>query len=163
MKATLPPPSAKDIETLVGFRIGDTQCAVPIALVREILKEGHLTELPTSDASILGVSDVRGEVLLVLDPLKLLGLTRHQDPGKRKRWLVLRVDGRTVAWVVDGVTDVFSASRGESHEQSAVPIFNEWLSWVARREKELVFVLEMRSISRMVQRARTSLPPGGDF
>jgi len=147
-------------ESLVGFKLGSAHCAVPIDVVREILNEGPLTPVPVADPSILGVADVRGEVILVLDPRKLIGLSEGAPHARRRRWLVLRVEGRKVAWVVDGVTDVFVATREEASERGAAPLVSEWLSWIAKRDKELVFVLDVRTLATSVRRVRASLPPG---
>ncbi len=160
MKLAAPSPSKVVGETLVGFQLGEAHCAVPIHVVREILNEGPLTTVPTSDPSILGVADVRGEVLLVLDPCQLIGLPRSGALPRKRRWLVLDVEGKHVAWLVDGVTDVFVSARSNAGEGGTVPFVSEWLSWIAKKEKKLVFVLDVRTLATSVRRARASLPPG---
>lgn len=68
----LPPETLEDEapQEYLAFRLADETYAVPIDMVREIVKVPPLTEVPRSGAELLGVINLRGEVLPVYD-LKL--------------------------------------------------------------------------------------------
>jgi purine-binding chemotaxis protein CheW len=56
------------------LRIGADDYAVPIAVAREVLAAPDVTPLPTSPPSVLGVCNVRGDIVPVFDSGVLLGL-----------------------------------------------------------------------------------------
>lgn len=54
--------------------VGDDWYAVALEAVREVLEPRRITPLPDASASVLGVVNMRGEVVPVLDTGLLLGL-----------------------------------------------------------------------------------------
>ena len=54
--------------------IGEDVYAVPIELAREVVMAPVVTALPTAPASVLGVCNVRGEIIPVFDTGAVLGL-----------------------------------------------------------------------------------------
>ena len=60
------------------FRLGEEIYAVPSIAVREVYPLKGLTPLPCTPAFVLGVINVRGHILPVIDLTSLLGLARQQ-------------------------------------------------------------------------------------
>ena len=56
------------------LRIGSDAYAIPMASAREVVASPTVTHLPTSPSSVLGVCNVRGEIIPVFDTGVLLGL-----------------------------------------------------------------------------------------
>jgi chemotaxis signal transduction protein len=56
------------------LHVGDDSYAVPIEVAREVLAATTVTELPTAPSSVLGLCNVRGEIIPVFDTGVLLGL-----------------------------------------------------------------------------------------
>ncbi len=56
--------------------VGDDVYALDAAVVREVVSEPQITALPTAPATILGVFNLRGEVVPVFDTAALLGVGR---------------------------------------------------------------------------------------
>jgi purine-binding chemotaxis protein CheW len=54
--------------------VGDDLYAVETALVREVVAAPELTALPTAPRTVLGVFNLRGEIVPVFDLASLLGL-----------------------------------------------------------------------------------------
>jgi purine-binding chemotaxis protein CheW len=50
--------------------------AVPMTAVREVMAEPRVSPLPTAPASVLGLLNVRGEIVPLFDVLALLGTGR---------------------------------------------------------------------------------------
>ena len=57
------------------LRVGEDTYAVPIEVAREVLGATTVTPLPTAPPSVLGLCNVRGEIIPVFDTGVLLGLT----------------------------------------------------------------------------------------
>jgi len=56
------------------LHVGDDAYAVPIEVAREVLAATSVTALPTAPSSVLGLCNVRGEIIPVFDSGVLLGL-----------------------------------------------------------------------------------------
>lgn len=80
------------------FRSADLRFGVPSEHVREVFRMGPMTPLPRTPAFVLGVCGHRGEVLPVIDLLRLLGKGETRT-GERGR-LFVGVVGRFVAAIV---------------------------------------------------------------
>jgi purine-binding chemotaxis protein CheW len=93
-------------KSLVGFVVGDVRYAVPIGAVREIINPSRLTSLPHLPPAVAGVSDHRGEVIVIVDLRARFGLGPSPDQSRAK-WVLLGVGGRSVGLIVDQVTEVF--------------------------------------------------------
>jgi purine-binding chemotaxis protein CheW len=96
-------------KSLVGFLVGDVHYALPIAGVREISMPLRMVELPRAPPAVVGVADYRGEVVPVVDLRVRFG--HPMAPVTRKtKWIVASVANRSIALVVDAVTDVFGTA-----------------------------------------------------
>lgn len=94
-------------QSLVLTRIGDAHIAFDLAEVREVLLDVVTAPVPLSPAVILGLVNLRGEVLTAVDGPTLLGLPSRPPPGGPAH-LVLRIDGQGRSLVVDEVLAVMS-------------------------------------------------------
>lgn len=94
----------KGAKHMVGFTLCGGKYAVSIEEVREIMHPTELTTLPKAPATVVGMVDHRGEVIVVVDLRTHFDL--HDTPRpSREKWILLRRKG--VALVVDQVTHVF--------------------------------------------------------
>lgn len=59
--------------------VGDDTYALPLDRVDGVLEPRPLTRLPEAPRSVLGLVNVRGRVVAVLDPARLLGLGTTDD------------------------------------------------------------------------------------
>lgn len=84
------------------FKLGELSIGVPSGDVREVARCGPLTPLPRTASFVLGVCGHRGEVLPVVDLLRLLGKGEGKV-GPRTRLFVGTVKDLTIAAVVDSV------------------------------------------------------------
>lgn len=87
----------------VRFRVGGETYAVPVEQVLEVADLGELAPVPGAQRAVLGVRNLRGQVLVVVDLATVLGIERN-GPGQR---LVITEDqGRRAGLVIDEVIDV---------------------------------------------------------
>jgi len=91
------------VSAYVRFRVADEAYAVPVAHVLEVAGLGQVTPVPGSRAEILGVRNLRGKILPVIDLAALLGTRRAGPPG---RLLVTESGGRQAGLAIDEVTEV---------------------------------------------------------
>jgi len=108
LAARPPAQTAGDVLSLATFALGDERYAIEMRFVREVTKLVEYAPVPGVPRYILGVTNLRGELLLVIDPRRLLGLPERglTDLG---RLIVLgeeRIELGLVADAALGMLDV---------------------------------------------------------
>lgn len=92
---------------LLLFRIGEEWYAVRASDVREIFQEYDITPLPCVPDFILGVVNVRGEILSVSDPARLMSLGSVDVSGPiPPSAIVISLGDVVTAMVVDEIGDI---------------------------------------------------------
>jgi purine-binding chemotaxis protein CheW len=100
----------------VRLRVGAEEYALPVEHVLEVVEVGELAAVPGASPSVLGIRNLRGQVLPVFD---LAALFRIQGGGVPGRVLVAEDGGRRVGLAVDGVTDVGELPEPGEETESA--------------------------------------------
>lgn len=94
---------------LIAFRIGDQEFCVNIMSVREIRGWTSATPLPHTPSYIMGVINLRGAVLPIVDLSSRLGM-KPAEPTARHVIIVAQVNSRVVGLLVDAVSDILTVS-----------------------------------------------------
>ena len=92
---------------LIAFRIGEQEFCVDIISVREIRGFAAATPLPHAPDFVVGVINLRGTVLPIVDLAARLGF-RPTEPTARSVVIVVRVDRQMVGLLVDAVSDIIT-------------------------------------------------------
>jgi twitching motility protein PilI len=107
----------------IGFRIGDRHFVSSIAEVNEILTPPAVTLVPGAKSWLLGVANVRGNLVPVVDLRDFIGAS-HGPNTDTTRVLVVRQHGGSVGLMVDEVhgqrsfsEEQLSKAVGESDEK----------------------------------------------
>ncbi len=143
----------------VSFRLDRESYALPIGALREIVKVSPLTEVPRAAPSLLGVMNLRGQVLPVFSLKRRLGFAdepaRIAGPEadlasvpRSARILVVLTPEGDAGVVVDAVQGVVrmqpslfvEADSGEARTG---------IAGCARHREELVRLLELETLLRM--------------
>ena len=94
---------------LIAFRIGDQEFCVDIMSVREIRGWTPATAMPHSPAHVLGIINLRGAVLPIVDLSARLGMKRA-EPTARHVIIVAQVKRKVVGLLVDAVSDILTVT-----------------------------------------------------
>ena len=87
----------------VRVRLGGESYAVAVENVVEVAELGTLAPVPGSDRAVLGVRNIRGEVLPVFDLASVLGIRGDSVP---QCLLVTELGNLRAGFAIDEVTDV---------------------------------------------------------
>lgn len=82
-----------DGQELCSFYLGEQLYGVPVSAVREIIRGSALTTVPLADDSIAGLINVRGNIVVVVDPRIALAIETHVPPEEQPCLLVTGKDG----------------------------------------------------------------------
>jgi purine-binding chemotaxis protein CheW len=118
-----PDAPAKDTETVLLIRLGERQYGLPIAAVERVLPMAYVVPLPAANEGFLGMLNLHGQVLPVLDPRPLLGLP-NLAPAAEHRLVLLSSTTRFLVWVdnVEEVVDCPSDALNEVPAQQPNPL-----------------------------------------
>jgi purine-binding chemotaxis protein CheW len=92
-----------DVVQLVGFIIGDEEYAVPILSIQEIIKPFTWTRVPQVPPYVLGVFNLRGAVIPLIDLRLKFGLPSKKQ-GEDTRFIVMRHGDDVAGFVIDRLT-----------------------------------------------------------
>jgi len=129
---------------VVSFRIGEEEYGVDIMAVQEIILVGCITQVPEVPDHVLGVINLRGNVIPIMNLRRRFGMP-DQAADESTRIVVMNLGGRTVGAVVDGVDEVLRLSHDEI---SATPTTlggagKDYVLGLARRKERLLILLDM--------------------
>ena len=92
--------------------------AVPLDLVKEIVKVSTITPVPGLAETILGAMNLRGEVLPVINPRPLLEL-QFGEISAESRLLVVHLDNLPVGILIDAIGDIHEIPAPDSKSQTS--------------------------------------------
>ena len=94
---------------LIAFRIGEQEFCVDIITVREIRGFAAATPLPHAPNFVVGVINLRGTVLPIVDLAARLGFG-PTVPTARSVVIVVRIGRQLVGLLVDAVSDILTVT-----------------------------------------------------
>lgn len=121
----------------VRFRVAQEAYAVSVLNVLEVASLGEMIPVPGAPREVLGVRNLRGKILPVIDLAGLLGARRTEPPAQL---LVAESDGRQAGLAIDEVTEVGEFADPVEEAESAL------LLGTCLEEGDLVGVLNMPAV-----------------
>jgi purine-binding chemotaxis protein CheW len=94
---------------LIAFRVSDQEFCVNIMAVREIRGWTPVTPLPHAPQYVMGVINLRGAVLPIVDFSLRLGM-KSAEPTARHVIIVAQVKTKIVGLLVDAVSDILTVT-----------------------------------------------------
>jgi purine-binding chemotaxis protein CheW len=105
-----PRANAQSIRELIAFRIGEQEYSVDVRAVREIRGWTPAMRLPHSPDYVLGVINLRGQALPIVDLAARMGFA-PAEPTSRHAIIVAEIENENVGLLVDGVSEIFSTKE----------------------------------------------------
>lgn len=128
----------------VTFRLEEEKYGVNVMLVREVLKNTELAPVPGSPPFVLGIINLRGNVVTVVDTRKRFGLP-PREPDEATRIVVIEMDEQVIGMMVDSVAEV--VTLGESEIEYAPNVGNDdsakYIQGVSNHGEELLILIDM--------------------
>ncbi|HVE84633.1 MAG TPA: chemotaxis protein CheW [Myxococcales bacterium] len=133
---------------LCAFAVGAEEYAIDIHRVLEILQPPPLTQVPRAPGVVDGVTNLRGEIVPMVDLRRALQAEGPVD-ARRRKLLVCLVGRRKVGFLVDRVTQVVRASRDELKPVPPLgggPYLSPFVIGVCSRGARLLLLLDLRAV-----------------
>ncbi|MGE4294628.1 MAG: chemotaxis protein CheW [Campylobacterales bacterium] len=129
------------------FVLEEEQYGVEILRVKEIIGYQPPTHIPRTPAYVLGVLNLRGSIIPVIDLRAKLEMARR-EPDEQTAIIISTLHETSIGFVVDRVQEVASIAEGEIGEppQFGGQIDTTFLSGVAKSEKRVIMLLDLERI-----------------
>jgi purine-binding chemotaxis protein CheW len=140
--------SAREVarEVLV-FVLGKEEYGVDILKVQEIRGYDKVKPIPNAPDYLKGVISLRGSVVPIVD----LRMKFHLDAIRYDRFtvvVILRIAGRMIGVVVDGVCDVVALNAAEVREAPHLGsvVDSSYIAGLVTREERMVLLLDIEKL-----------------
>ena len=126
---------------IVNFTIGDVNYGVPVEQVREVRDMQTVTPVPGSPAFVKGVTNLRGQVITVMDLRTRLGLPEKTNSDKI---IIIDLGKHAIGVLVDSVTEVSTIHEPDIEKNSEVTsTLDESIIGVGKQGDRLTIILDV--------------------
>lgn len=144
---------AEDIVQLVGFVVANELFGVNILMVQEIIKDSEITAIPDAPDFVVGVINLRGNIIPILDLHKRLKLSANAQRQVDESWvLILNVADRVTGFVVDRVTRVIKVQANmikPPPELVVQGLNSDYIRGVCKQDQQLLTILDFNRILKV--------------
>ena len=137
-------------EEFLAFVLESETYAVPIGAVREILKITDVTEIPRAQKNMIGLINVRGEMLPLYDVKVRLRLAEKtpmvrtgKDVGRAARIVLLKDLEGDAGVLVDRVEGVVKLQLSKLEEAPGLGIDRNAIAGLGRRDGHMYILLDV--------------------
>lgn len=143
-------PSAKSdkrVVELATFYVGDALCGMDILKVQEINKLMQMTKVPQAPDYVLGILNLRGQIVTIIDLGKKLGLG-ETDISNDPRNIIVNSAGGHVGLLVRRISDVVTAEldKSEASPANMRGIQGEFFDGVYKTNNNLIGILNVEKV-----------------
>ena len=132
---------------LVTFRLKDETYGINVMQVQEVLRVSEIAPVPGAPAYVLGIINLRGNVVTVIDTRIRFGLN-STEPDDTSRIVIIESDQQVVGILVDSVAEVIELQQSDI--DSAPSIGSEdsarYIQGVASRDEDLLIVVDLNKL-----------------
>ena len=131
----------------VTFRLEDEIYGINVMQVQEVLRVTEIAPVPGAPAYVLGIINLRGNVVTVVDTRERLGLG-SKEVDESTRIVIIEADKMVVGILVDAVAEVVDLRMSEI--ESAPSVGNDesskYIQGVASRDGELLILVDLNKL-----------------
>ncbi len=140
---------------IVIFELASELFGLQIATVESIIKLQPITQVPHTPGFVEGVTNLRGNVLPVIDLRKRFGF-EPKTVDKDSRIIVVNADKIKVGIIVDAVTEVLTISEQAVEPAPAITmtIDSNFITGIVKITKNLVILLNLEKVLAGQERVR---------
>ncbi len=128
---------------ITAFMLGDATFGVNARLVQEVVKVGDLTCVHHAPAAVVGIRNLRGRIVTVVDLAVRLELG-CATLGPEARLLIMEGQGEPIGFLVDTVTDAIAVTEDQIAPPPASidPALRRSLRGIWREGDRLIAILD---------------------
>ncbi len=148
MKQTVQSAKANDpVVQWVTFRLDEEIYGINVMQVQEVLRVSEIAPVPGAPEYVLGIINLRGNVVTVIDTRERLGLS-SKEVDDSTRIVIIEADKQVVGILVDSVAEVVDMRMSEV--ESAPNVGNDesskYIQGVASHDDELLILVDLNKL-----------------
>ena len=132
---------------LVTFRLADEVYGINVMQIQEVLRVSEIAPVPGAPSYVLGIINLRGNVVTVLDTRSRFGLV-PKEIDDSSRIVIIESEKQVVGILVDSVAEVVELRSSEI--DSAPNVGNEdssrYIQGVASRDDDLLILVDLNKL-----------------
>lgn len=137
-------------QQLVTFKLGNEEFGIPISQIQEIDRYSQITRVPRAPEFVDGVTNLRGEIIPVIDTRKRFGL-EAKAADDHTRIIIVELAGTKTGLLVDSVSQVLNiAAQDIAPPPAAIGsgIDNEFIAGIGKVAdgKRMIVLLNVEKI-----------------
>lgn len=130
---------------LVVFRLDDGRYGLRLETVERVIRLVEITRLPKAPDIVLGVINVHGRIVPVVDLRGRFGLP-ERSPELTDQLVIARMPRRSSALLVDAVDGIFEYFETEAVEATAIVPGTRYLAGVAKLADGMVLIQDLAAL-----------------
>ena len=140
-----------NIKSYLSFKIGSEYYAANVSYVQNIIEYSEITKVPEMPEYMLGITNLRGKVLPVVDARIKFGI-ENTEITTNTCILVMEVqvddEDIFVGTLVDGVSEVLEIEQEEIKETPSIgtTVKNEFIHGIYHDDEKFIMILNMNKI-----------------
>ena len=137
---TKPDVALTDIEEFLGISLEDELIGIPLKKILTISKVLDTVKVPYTPSYIVGVINLRGEIIPVLSLKQILELSESMEPT---RIVVLDSTHGKAGVLVDSIVGVIRVTQDKFEPNPMIGRYSAYVSHVAQTEHGLMEILDV--------------------
>lgn len=135
------------LERYLEFSLGVEGFAIPLLQVRELISVPETTPIPYSPAHFLGIMNLRGQVISVVDLRKKMKLKEIEDQTE-SAVIIIEIGGVNMGVVVDSINKVLAFPKTEIAKvpEIGTQVNSEYIDGIYKNGDELVVLLDLAKV-----------------
>lgn len=120
---------------------------IPISNVVQIVQFQEITQIPESLEYMLGIINLRGSIIPVIDVRKRFG-KEEQEYTERSCIIVTNIRSHSIGFIVDGVNEVTDIDDKDISEPPSVSkaTHNAFITGIGKKQKTVTLLLDMNKL-----------------
>lgn len=138
--------NTSDLSRFIEFSLGEEDYAIPLLMVREVISVPETTPIPKSPTHFLGIMNLRGQIISIVDLRKKLKVDAKKD--KEEAVIIVDIGGMNIGVVIDSINKVLAFSAEDVSEMPEVEhqINTQYILGVYKKEKTLTVLLDIAKV-----------------
>jgi purine-binding chemotaxis protein CheW len=136
-----------DTVELASFYVGEALCGMDILKVQEINKLIEMTRVPQAPEYVLGILNLRGEIVTIIDLGKKLGL-KSTELNHKTRNIIVNSNGEHIGLMVEQISDVIQVEweKVEPPPANIGDVQGKYFTGVFKTEDRLIGILDVEKV-----------------
>lgn len=135
-----------EIVQLVGFIVGEEEYAIPILNIQEIIKPIEYTRVPSVPEYVLGVFNMRGTVIPLIDLANRFSLGSSKITP-HTRYIVLKGEDGNVGFVIDRLTEAIKINKNRIDQPPETLLKEKGMIYgIGKRDNNILTILKVDAL-----------------